>query len=91
MAAGVAGGRGGNADWAAEARRLAAGEAGHYGWRQDGAENVYVLTGSLTWGRATEDERYGVVAAFASSSCARYDTLQLSNAFISDRLAVRMA
>ena len=35
--------------------------------------------------------RYGVVAAFASASCNRYDTLQLSNAFISDRLAVRMA
>ena len=47
MAAGVAGGRWGSADWAAEARRLAAGEAGHYGWRQDGAENVYVLTGCL--------------------------------------------
>ena len=35
--------------------------------------------------------RYGVVAAFASASCNRYDTLQLSNAFMSDRLAVRMA
>ena len=76
-----------------------------------------MLTGSLTWGRATEDERYGVVAnphpnanhhplsilltltltrygvvaAFASASCDRYDTVQLSNAFISDRLAVCMA
>ena len=45
MAAGAAEGRGGSADWAAEARRLAAGEAGQYGWRQDGAENVYELTG----------------------------------------------
>jgi hypothetical protein len=43
------------------------------------------------WGRATEDERHQVVAAFTSTSCKRYDTVQLSNAFVSDRLAVRMA
>ena len=35
--------------------------------------------------------RYGVVAAFAPASCDRYETLQLSNAFISDRLAACMA
>ena len=37
-----------------------------------------LLTGSLMWGRATEDERHGVVAAFASASCNRYDTVLLS-------------
>ena len=28
------------------------------------------------WGRATEDERHRVVAAFASTSCNRYDTVR---------------
>lgn len=90
MVAGKAG-KAERVDWVAEAARLAAGEAGLYGWRRDGAENVYVLTGSLLWGRATEDERRGVLAAFSSATCDRYDTLQLANAFVSDALAVLAA
>jgi hypothetical protein len=78
------------ADWAAEARRVAASAPVEYGNdAAGGAGTTYVLTGSSLWARARHDERRAVIAAFATNT--RFTAAEVVNAFVNDELAAAWA
>ena len=78
------------ADWAAEARRVAASAPVEYGNdAAGGAGTTYVLTGSSLWARARHDERRAVIAAFATNT--RFTAVDATSAYVNDELAAAWA